>query len=197
MTPPRRAFAPGPARRDVLFPGAGKIPVARLKGSVIRRTSPRVAGRAKQNHSRDAFRARVLRPPLRHFLKDSPPAIKRGAERRKAHPANVRACFGARQRPLTFTLARLREREGGAARLPALRSGTRHASRNQHWLSSRPALPETRLDGRYPLAPVSSLPSTSETGRSAGRSGTQSRPGAGLRSPPAGTALAPPSVRHR
>jgi hypothetical protein len=32
--------------------------------------------------------------------------------------------------------------------------------------------------GRYPLPPVSSLPSTSETGRSAGRSGTQSRPGA-------------------
>jgi hypothetical protein len=31
--------------------------------------------------------------------------------------------------------------------------------------------------GRYPLSPVSSLPSTSETGRSAGRSGTQSRPG--------------------
>ena len=32
--------------------------------------------------------------------------------------------------------------------------------------------------GCYPLSPVSSLPSTSETGRSAGRSGTQSRPGA-------------------
>ena len=32
--------------------------------------------------------------------------------------------------------------------------------------------------GRYPAWPVTSLPSTSETGRRAGRSGTQSRPGA-------------------
>ncbi len=32
--------------------------------------------------------------------------------------------------------------------------------------------------GRYPLSPVSSQPRSAETGRSAGRSGTQSRPGA-------------------
>jgi hypothetical protein len=44
--------------------------------------------------------------------------------------------------------------------------------------------------GRYPLPPVSSQPRSAETGRSAGRSVTRSRPGAGLRAPPAGTALA-------
>ncbi len=33
-------------------------------------------------------------------------------------------------------------------------------------------------NGRYPCSPVSSLPRTAGTGRSAGRSGTQSRPGA-------------------
>jgi hypothetical protein len=41
-----------------------------------------------------------------------------------------------------------------------------------------PAFPETRLDGRYPRLPVSSLPSSSETGRRAGRAVAQSRPGA-------------------
>src|SRR5665213_3692144 len=58
--------------------------------------------------------------------------------------------------------------------------------RIHHWLSSRTALPETRLDGGYPLLPVSSQPSSSETGRSAGRSGTQSRPGSGVTTPARG-----------
>jgi hypothetical protein len=40
-----------------------------------------------------------------------------------------------------------------------------------------PAFPETRLDGRYPFSPVSSLPSSSEAGRDAGRAVAQSRPG--------------------
>jgi hypothetical protein len=41
-----------------------------------------------------------------------------------------------------------------------------------------PAFPETRPDGRYPLRSVLSLPSSSETGRRAGRAVAQSRPGA-------------------
>ncbi len=39
-----------------------------------------------------------------------------------------------------------------------------------------PAFPETRPGGRYPLRPVTSLPRSAETGRSAGRAVTQSRP---------------------
>jgi hypothetical protein len=64
------------------------------------------------------------------------------------------------------------------ARLPALHRGTRRTRRIQYRLSSRPALPETRPHRALPGLACHSLPSTSETGRSAGRSGTQSRPGA-------------------
>ena len=62
-----------------------------------------------------------------------------------------------------------------AARLSALRRGTRQ---NASAVGSAPvpAFPETRLDGCYPLSPVSSLPSSSETGRHAGRAVAQSRP---------------------
>ena len=41
-----------------------------------------------------------------------------------------------------------------------------------------PAFPETRSNERYPFRSVSSLPSSSETGRHAGRAVAQSRPGA-------------------
>jgi hypothetical protein len=41
-------------------------------------------------------------------------------------------------------------------------------------------------DGRYPFSPVSSQPSSSETGRSAGRSATQSRPRCGVTTPARG-----------
>jgi hypothetical protein len=64
------------------------------------------------------------------------------------------------------------------ARLPALHRGTRRTGRIQYRLSSRPALPETRPRRALPSLACHSLPSTSETGRRAGRSGTQSRPGA-------------------
>jgi hypothetical protein len=47
------------------------------------------------------------------------------------------------------------------------------------------------LNGRYPFLSVPSLPRTAETGPSAGRSGTQSRPGSGLRDRARGTTLAP------
>jgi hypothetical protein len=86
---------------------------------------------------------------------------------------------GARQRASQTSLRSLRTLSATApARLPALHRGTRRTRRIQYRLSSRPALPETRLGGRYPAFACHSLPSTSGTGRSAGRSGTQSRPGA-------------------
>jgi hypothetical protein len=91
---------------------------------------------------------------------------------RATHPdVASRICAGAEAAPQTSVRSLRNSSASGTARLSALRRGTRQAGRNQRWLSSRPALPETRLDGRYPFSPVSSLPSTSETGRSAGRSG--------------------------
>ena len=69
-------------------------------------------------------------------------------------------------------------RSAERARLSALYRGARQGGRIHHWLSSSTAFPETRRGGRYPLRPVSSQPSSSETGRRAGRAGTQSRPGA-------------------
>jgi hypothetical protein len=95
----------------------------------------------KQNHSRDAFRARVLRPP-RHenkALLDSPPATKEGAERRKAHHPMPRA---HQTSVATCRLARERAKPG-RARLPALRCGTRQHSRNRTG-----SAPEPRFLGR-------------------------------------------------
>jgi hypothetical protein len=154
---------------------------------------PATSGRArwlamtKAKHSRDAVRARVL--PTTTPVQDSPPSDQkkpREAERREAQPSIVRAApadvatcgrFGRGSAPRIRHANVRNASASGRARLPALHCGTRQAGRIQHRLSSRPALPETRLGGRYPFSPVSSLPSTSETGRSAGRSGTQSRPG--------------------
>ena len=42
----------------------------------------------------------------------------------------------------------------GRARFPALRSGTRHASRNQHWLSPRPCFLGPGSGGCHPPSPV-------------------------------------------
>jgi hypothetical protein len=109
----------------------------------------------------------------------------REAERREAHPTNVRAAparvatcrrLGRGSAPQTSVRSLRNSSAFGRARVPALRCGTRQGERIRRWLSSRTALPETRLGGRYPLRPVRSQPSSSETGRYAGRSGTQSRP---------------------
>jgi hypothetical protein len=116
----------------------------------------------------------------------------RGAERRKAHPTNVRATFRhcrllvwARTRALT-----------GRARLPALRRGSRHNSHIVAQLQAR--LAGTRLRRALPaVSRPSSSESTSRIGLRADGHDTQSRPGAGLRIPPAGTALAPSIGRHR
>jgi hypothetical protein len=81
--------------------------------------------------------------------------------------ANLRNSSAARQRlgrePLAF-----RRSAAALARANASAVGS----------APVPAFPETRLDECYPLSPVSSLPSSSEAGRRAGRAVAQSRPGA-------------------
>ena len=114
---------------------------------------------------------RVLSP--RQALKNLPDKEGGGAPRgasnqcRTAHPGvAARTCRGAARalrRPLAF------RRSTAALAVPDASSiGS----------APVPAFPETRPGGRYPLSPVSSLPSSSETGRRAGRAVAQSRPGA-------------------
>ncbi len=85
---------------------------------------------------------------------------RRSADRR--HPTKLRTigCGGV---PLSLSPPPLAGEVGrGRARLSALHRGTRQAGRNQHWLSSRPALPETRLLRALPV--VASLESTEHLG---------------------------------
>jgi hypothetical protein len=147
--------------------------------------SPAFAGADKRNCSRDALASELCQAsPTRHSKRASPK--KKGGGAPTGAPSTDRI-IGCGRAPLFSALRRLWGRVGrGHARLSALHRGTRQGRRIHHWLSSRTALPETRLDGRYPLLPVSSQPSSSETGRSAGRSGTQSRPGSGVTTPARG-----------
>jgi hypothetical protein len=119
--------------------------------------------------SRDALRARALRITTRTKKTATP---RREAERRQAHrpcPHHTIECchsIAARQRldrePLAF-----RRSAAALARANASAVGSAPVS----------AFPQTRSGGRYPLQSVCSLPSSSETGRDAGRAVTQSRPG--------------------
>jgi hypothetical protein len=142
------------------------------------------AGADKQNCSRDAF---LLRPSLakHHATKnkavlDSPPAPKREAERRKAHPTIVRA---------TPTSVATRQCVGRGSGLIGARSPSgaplRHSpARSQPpWLSSRTAFPGTR-PGRCFARPqqIPNTASSSQTGPRAGRAGPRSRPGAECKS---------------
>jgi len=78
----------------------------------------------------------------------------------------------------------------GRARLPALHRGTRQAGRIQRWLSPGPCFPRrrSRALARWRRSRLSALRADRSCCRS---NGVQGRPGAGLRLPPAGTALAP------
>ena len=119
---------------------------------------------------------------------------RRSADRR--HPTKLRTigCGGV---PLSLSPPPLAGEVGrGRARLSALHRGTRQAGRNQHWLSSRPALPETRLLRALPV--VASLefyraprrPVVVPVGR--GPRAARER----FAKPRAGTALAPLSGSH-
>ena len=101
-----------------------------------------------------------------------------GAERRKG------ACQPLPPRKQACACALLACVRGGSALLRGAlafrRSAAALARANASAVGSAPvpAFPETWPNGRYPLRPVTSLPSSSETGRHAGRAVAQSRPGA-------------------
>jgi hypothetical protein len=131
----------------------------------------RGAVKKQKSFSRRDRRPSFASPPSQ--LQKGSPA--KGAERREAHPTmaaphrqmSPSESAGARQRALS-----------GRARLPALRRGTRRTRRIQYRLSSSPAFPETKAWRALPAFTCHSLPSSSETGRGAGRAVAQSRPGA-------------------
>ena len=138
------------------------------------------------------IRARVFLQASRIFCLQQ--EGRRSADRR--HPTKLRTigCGGV---PLSLSPPPLAGEVGrGRARLSALHRGTRQAGRNQHWLSSRPALPETRLLRALPV--VASLESTEHLGdRSPRRSvGGPKLPGKVFQKQRAATALAPLSGSH-
>ena len=121
-----------------LAQNGGKAPHPRLRRDLSREgRGERIDMRAdNQNRSRGA----LMRPSSAYDHDaipkiDSPPAIKEGAERRKAHANHRRhadkcavaraSAFGAAARQCS-----------GRARLPALCCGTRQGERIRRWLSS-------------------------------------------------------------
>ena len=113
-----------------------------------------------------------------------PAPAKRGeAERRQAHPTNVRAYRSAEAHPT------------GRARLSALHRGSRLGDRTPPLSLGPRFLKSPDANGLLALSDASAA-SSSQTGHSAGRAGSRSRPGAGLQVPPAGAALAPQSGSH-
>ena len=113
------------------------------------------------------LRIRVMPSDFKNATKKAPPRNRRReAERRKAQPT-LTASRGMRQRPMRGPLAFRRS----TAALAKANASTFGSAPDPRFL--RPG-----ANGRYPFLPVSSLPRTAGTGLSAGRSGTQSRPGA-------------------
>jgi hypothetical protein len=81
----------------------------------------------------------------------------------------------------------------GRARFPALRSGTRHASRNQHWLSPRSCFLGPGYCGRHPPVACPSPARSAQTGRFAGPTVSRAARVRGYESRP----RAPHSLHHR
>jgi hypothetical protein len=81
----------------------------------------------------------------------------------------------------------------GRARFPALRSGTRHASRNQHWLSPRPCFLGPGYCGRHPPLACPSPARSAQTGRFAGPTVSRAARVRGYESRP----RVPHSLHHR
>jgi hypothetical protein len=143
--------------------------------------SPRTRGGVKRYHTdkRSSFSRRTHAPelcpqPRRHFQRQACSRQRReqSAERRMPiiprRPRGLAACrYGRGSAPIRGAPA-FRRSAAALARANASAVGS----------APVPAFPETRPDGRYPLRSVSSLPSSSETGRDAGRAVAQSRPGA-------------------
>jgi len=141
--------------------------------------SPDCAKRNPGTMVKLAFSSRVSRCLTRatnYFL----PKRERSAERRIQPMSAHRADKWTQSAPLICCAAA----RAFGARSP---SGAPHAAlarANASAVGSAPvpAFPETWLDERYSLSPVTSLPSSSETGRHAGRAVAQSRPGAECKS---------------
>ena len=115
------------------------------------------------------------------------------AERRQAQPSFVRAA----QQVLPLACAAGAEaRPSERARLSALHRGSRLGDRTPPLSLGPRFLEKADANGLLALSAASAA-SSSRTGRNAGRAGSRSRPGAGLRNPPAGAALAPPQDRIR
>ena len=145
---------------------------------------PAMPGQTK-SFSRCVFASELCEPPRARRI--SPPAHdpekwrpvfgqdhahkegRRSADRRTVHVRVTRSNVAIR--PL---------RGSGPYREPLAfrRSAAALARANASAVGSAPvpAFPETRLDERYSFSPVSSLPSSSETGRHADRAVAQSRP---------------------
>jgi hypothetical protein len=119
---------------------------------------PLAGGRINEIVLAARFCARALSNRERTSLKKKEGGAPRGASIQWPHHISKRCRLnmrGARLRASQTSLRSLRTLSATApARLPALHRGTRRTRRIQYRLSSRPALPETRLGGRYPLSPV-------------------------------------------
>jgi hypothetical protein len=133
-------------------------------------TSPQRGEVKIESRSRDADAPEACQ---RHCK--SPPQKRREAERRKAHPSMA----APHDSMLPSSRARARQRSLRGS-LASRRSAAALAKANASTFGSAPDPRFLRpgFNGRYPLSPVSSLPRTAGAGRSAGRSGTRSRPGA-------------------
>jgi len=144
--------------------------------------------------NRNSFSRRDARPRFANNEANSQSPRKKEGIRAPRGASNQCPRHTGRRCRLPMRGARKRAKSRGA--LAFRRSTAALAEALTPWLSSGPRFLELPgANGR--TLPGASAASTSRTGRSAGRDDARSRPSAGLRAPPAGTALAPPSVRHR
>jgi len=171
--------------------------------------SPRAAGRGEiENRSRDASAPELLPTTKRIQF----PQQRGGAERRQAHPANVRAapadvaigrCVRARMRAADKYYAACKcTRSAQLICFPGALASRRSAAALATPVATSIGSAPGRVSWDAALAGVTRLCLSQSSALRADRSlcrtnGVQGRPGAGLRIPPAGAALAPPSVRHR
>jgi hypothetical protein len=106
----------------------------------------------KESRSRDARAPELCLPPRTE--KDSPPATKREAKRRKAHANHVRA--HRRTSPPADASSAAARHYRGCARLPALHRGTRHRLLPR-WLSPRTGFPQGTAHRCFARSPHDAL----------------------------------------
>jgi len=135
--------------------------------------------------SRGAIRTRVLQTTTP--FQDSPPSNK--AEGGGAPKGACRPLSAPHNQMSPSDSARARKRaKPGRARLPALRRGTRQTGRSRLTQLQNHVSWNGAEAGVLPASRLSSPAGSPQTGPSAGRVVSRSRPSAGLAIPPAGTA---------